>query len=520
MPMPPEQAYLRRILTAPVYDVAQRTPLHPAERLSQRLGCALWLKREDQQPIFSFKLRGAYNRMCQLTAAERQRGVLAVSAGNHAQGVALAATRLGVSACIVMPRTTPAIKIEAVRQRNAEIRLVGDRYDEASAYAEALAHDSGRTLIHPFDDPWVIAGQGTIGLEILQDCRPAPAAIYVPVGGGGLIAGIAAYCKAVNPQVQIIGVEPDDAASLQAALRAGRRVQLEQPGLFADGVAVKQVGKHPFALARRLVDGVITVSTDEICAAMQDIFEETRTLVEPAGALAVAGVKRDVADGRWHAESRPLIAVNSGANTNFDRLGHVVERAQHASRNEALLAVAIAERPGAFLRFCEDLGQSAITEFNYRYASPAQAQIFVGLRDTDGRSRIIQRLIGQGYAVADLSHNELAKVHLRHLVGGTLPSDQRERAYRFEFPERPGALLQFLRVLACRWNISLFHYRNHGAAYGRVLVGFMVPPGEDQAFTEFLDQLGLPAHEETANPAYQRFLARPPAWPLSAALPS
>lgn len=514
-----EQQYLRRILQAPVYQLAQRTPLQPAPRLSRRLGVPVWLKREDLQPIFSFKLRGAYARMCQLNAAERAAGVIAVSAGNHAQGVALSARHLGIRACIVMPRTTPSIKVDAVRELGAEVVLAGDHYEAASETALQLAQQHQLCFIHPFDDPWVIAGQGTIGMEILQDwpavqnttSQPmaAPQAIYVPVGGGGLIAGVAAYCKAVNPAVQIIGVEPEDAASLQAALAAGSRVSIAQPGLFADGVAVKQVGHHPFMLARRLVDRVVTVSTDALCAALRDIFEDTRALVEPAGALAVAGIQKDFEQGRISNDSAGLVAINSGANTNFERLGHAVERAQLGSGAEALLAVGIPERPGAFLRFCQDLGLWPISEFNYRYADPRQAQIFVGIRHPGGGAALVRQLVDQGYPASDLSQNELAKVHLRHLVGGHLAQAVPERIFRFQFPERPGALLEFLQALACRWNISLFHYRNHGAAYGRVLVGFNVAPRESQEFARFLEGLAFPWQEESDNPVYQRFLAHP-----------
>ncbi len=497
-----EQDYLRRILTAPVYDVAERTPLTPAVALSERLGQEVLLKREDLQPIFSFKLRGAYNRMAQAPHCP----VIAASAGNHAQGVALAAQRLGRQATIVMPCTTPQIKVDAVRRRGAEAVLFGDDYDAAHGHAVELQNKTNALFVHPFDDPDVIAGQGTIGLEVLQQSAPAPDALFIPVGGGGLLAGMAAYVKAVNPAIKVIGVECEDSACMAAAIGAGRPVALQEVGIFADGVAVRQAGQHTYAVARQCVDDIITVSVDQICAAIKDIFEDTRTLAEPAGALATAGLKKYAETATGHQR---LIAIQSGANVNFGRLSHVVERAELGEGHEALLAVHIAERPGSFLAFCRQLGHHAVSEFNYRYADDAAAEVFVGLRfdDAEQKQSVLQRLHEAGNEVLDLSHNELAKLHLRHMVGGRAAGLRGEVIYRFEFPERPGALLEFLAKLAGRWNISLFHYRNHGAAFGRVLAGFEVPPAERGQFNEFLDRLGLNWTEETDNPAYARFLS-------------
>ncbi len=510
-----EQSYLRRIVTAPVYDVAERTPLTAAPSLSQRLGCEVWLKREDLQPIFSFKLRGAYNRMRQLTNDQQAMGVVAASAGNHAQGVALAAQRLDLRARIVMPVTTPEIKVSAVRRLGAETILFGDQYDEADCYAQQLASDERACFVHPFDDPDVIAGQGTIGMEILQQAGQPPDVLFVPVGGGGLVSGIAAYVKAVAPHIKIVGVECEDSACMHAAVSADRLVTLDQVGIFADGVAVKQAGRHTFEIVRQLVDEIETVSVDQICAAIRDVFEDTRTLAEPAGALALAGLKKHAAG---HNGQR-LIAIHSGANVNFNRLGHVVERAELGDGGEALLAVTIPERPGSFLRFCRDLGHHAVSEFNYRFADRQSAEVFVGLRATDesDKQQIVRRLIASGHQVEDLSGNELAKLHVRHLVGGVANGLADEVLYRFEFPERPGALLEFLTKLAGRWNISLFHYRNHGAAFGRVLAGFTVPVAERANFAEFLGDLGYRSVDETSNPAYGRFLqARPAVTPVAA----
>jgi threonine dehydratase len=502
----PSPDYLRRILNARVYDVAVETPLEEAPALSARLGNRLLLKREDLQPIFSFKLRGAYNRMAQLTPAALRRGVIAASAGNHAQGVALAAERLRSSAVIVMPVTTPRIKVDAVVARGARVVLHGDTYDDAYARARRLARERRLTFVHPYDDPEVIAGQGTIGLEILRQAPGPIDAIFVPVGGGGLIAGISTCVKQLRPGVRIVGVEPTDADAMARSLRAGRRVTLEHVGLFADGVAVRRVGKETFRLARRNVDEMILVDTDAICAAIKDIFEETRNILEPAGALAIAGAKAWVT--RHRARDRRLIAIASGANTNFDRLRFVAERAEVGEQREAILAVTIPERPGSFKRFCAAIGPRSITEFNYRMSDPDVARVFVGLEvpDRQATRRIVRTLERAGFRTLDLSGNEMAKLHVRHLVGGHAPLARDELLYRFEFPERPGALMAFLNSMRSDWNISLFHYRNHGADYGRVLVGMQVPRGEIRVFRRYLDGLGYPWVDETRNPAYRLFL--------------
>ncbi len=503
-----DSEYLERILKARVYEVAIESPLEAAPRLSRRLGNRVLFKREDLQPVFSFKLRGAHNKISRLGAAEAARGVICASAGNHAQGVALAARRRGIRAVIVMPVTTPAIKVEAVRDLGGEILLQGDDYDAACAAALEMAEAQGLTLIHPFDDPDVIAGQGTIAVEILRQ-HPAPIdAIFVPVGGGGLIAGIAVYVKSLYPGVRIVGVEPEDAASMQAALRAGERITLDRVGIFHDGVAVRQVGEETFRLARQYVDEIVTVSTDETCSAIQDIFEDTRAIVEPAGGLAVAGMKRWLA--REGGSGRTLVAINCGANMNFDRLRHVAERADLGGEREALFAVEIPERPGSFLAFCELLGQRSVTEFNYRYANESgSARIFVGLALSGGeaeRRAILQEIAAAGYPVTDMSGDEMAKLHVRYMVGGRVAGLRDELLYRFEFPERPGALLRFLQAVGARWNISLFHYRNHGSDHGRVLAGIQVPEGARPEFLSHLDELHYPYVEETANPAYRLFL--------------
>ena len=499
-------SYIERILRARVYDLAQETPLTRAEGLSRRLGNQVLLKREDLQPVFSFKLRGAYNKLVNLSQEALARGVIAASAGNHAQGVAMGAARLGVQATIVMPRTTPAIKVQAVRGFGAKAVLHGDSYDEAYAQAMEWVAERGLTFIHPFDDPEVIAGQGTIAMEILRQ-HPQPLhAVYVPVGGGGLIAGIAAYIKYVRPEVKVIGVEPEDAPTLYSALAAGRRVELAQVGLFADGVAVRLIGEETFRVAREWVDEVILVSTDEICAAIKDIFDDTRGIAEPAGALALAGLKRHVQATGLQGQS--LVAIESGANINFDRLRHVAERAELGERREGLLAVEIPERPGSFLEFCRTLGKRQITEFNYRYADERRAQVFVGVelgRGDEERRELIARLEGKGFSVLDMSDNETAKLHIRYMVGGHAHGVSDEMLVRFEFPERPGALLNFLTGLGRRWNISLFHYRNHGAAYGRVLMGLQVPVGERPDCIQRLDQLGYRYWDETTNPACRIF---------------
>ena len=520
--------YLQRILRARVYDVAIESPLDPAPNLSRRLGNQVLLKREDLQPVFSFKLRGAYNRMARLSAAELERGVIAASAGNHAQGVALASQRLGCRAVIVMPVTTPEMKVRSVAARGAEVVLHGDTYDEACAEAKRLERERGLTFIHPFDDPEVIAGQGTIGLEILRQCSEPPDAIYVAVGGGGLIAGVAAYVKSLWPRVQVIGVEPVDADAMTRSLACGERVRLEQVGLFADGVAVRQVGELTFELAREYVDAMVTVDTDEICAAIKDVFEDTRSILEPAGALAVAGMKKDVQERGL--SGRTLVAIACGANMNFDRLLFVAERAELGEEREALLAVEIPEGPGSLRRFCSLLGQHNLTEFSYRLADPQRAHIFVGVQISgrDDTRALITSLEQHGFPCLDLSANELAKLHLCHMVGGRLPSSPdaeaqtgRELLYRFEFPERPGALMAFVSALHPNWNISIFHYRNHGADVGRIVVGVQVPDAELKEWRRFLGELPYQHWEETDNPAYQLFLGEAsPARPALAALAS
>ena len=504
-----ETGWLRAILTAPVYDVARSTPLEHAPVISKRLGNSVWLKREDLQPVFSFKLRGAYNRMRLLSAEERARGVVAVSAGNHAQGVAFSAAQLGISALIIMPVTTPRIKIAAVEAFGARIELFGDSYSEAAAHGERIAQSDGRTLIHPFNDPAVIAGQGTIAVELLAQHRGRMDAVFVPVGGGGLCAGVAVYLKALHPSVRIVAVEPDDAASLDAALKAGAPVPLQHVGLFVDGCAVKEVGALTFDLLRDRVDEVVRVDVDQVCAAIRDVFEDTRSIVEPAGALALAGMKRWVGD--TGSAGKQLVAVLSGANMNFDRLGHVTERAEIGEQHEALFGVTIPEVGGSFLSFCRTIGRRPVTEFNYRYRGCERAEVFVGVQLSRGareRAEISQALGEAGYAVVDYTQNEVARLHVRHMVGGVGVEGQRERFFRFEFPERPGALLHFLETLGTRWNITLFHYRNRGAAYGRVLAGFSVERGQDSELVADLGRLGFWFSDETGNGALTQFLGR------------
>ena len=499
--------YLKKILNSRVYDVAIESPLDYAPALSRRLDNHIWLKREDLQPVFSFKLRGAYNKISGLSEAEVANGIIAASAGNHAQGVALAAKRRNVKALIVMPLTTPGIKVNAVKALGGKTLLHGDTYDEAYAHALQLAGERNMVFIHPYDDPDIIAGQGTIAMELLQQHRDPLDAVFVPVGGGGLIAGIAAYLKALRPEIRVIGVEPEDAPCMYEALKQNRRVVLDQVGIFADGVAVRQVGKETWKVARDRVDEVILVSTDEICAATKDIFDDTRAMVEPAGALAVAAIKKYVE--QTGARDETLVAINSGANINFDRLRYVAERAELGERREALLAVTIPERPGSFLKFCRTLGKRGITEFNYRYADAGDAHIFAGVQLSGGddeREELIDKLQAEGYPVVDMTDNEMAKTHVRFMVGGRARGVENERLYRFEFPERPGALLNFLSSMGKGWNISLFHYRNHGAAYGRVLVGIQVPGEDKQRFGKFLDELGYINFEELENPAYSLFL--------------
>ncbi len=499
--------YLEKILTARVYDVAIESPLEEAPNLSRRIGNTVLLKREDMQPVFSFKLRGAYNKMAQLPRATLKRGVIAASAGNHAQGVALAAQRLKCEAVIVMPATTPNIKVNAVAARGAQVVLHGDSYSDAYTHAVELAKEKKLTFIHPYDDPEVIAGQGTVGMEILRQHAGPIHAIFVPVGGGGLIAGVAAYVKRLRPDIRIIGVEPVDADAMYQSLRKKERVVLPQVGIFADGVAVKQVGEETFRLCRKLVDEVILVDTDAICAAIKDVFEDTRSILEPAGALSVAGAK--LYAKRQKLKNKNLVAIASGANMNFDRLHHVAERAELGEQREGILAVTIPERPGSFKDFCTLLGPRSITEFNYRFSDPAQAHVFVGVQvhNRGEVDKLLTALKHKDIAAVDLSDNEMAKLHVRHLVGGHAPLVENERVFRFEFPERPGALMNFLNSMSHSWNISLFHYRNHGTDYGRVLVGIQVPPEDNRAFTDFLDKLGYPYWDENDNPAYRLFLA-------------
>lgn len=499
--------YLRMIKEADVYDVAIRSPLEFADLASKRLGNKVWLKREDLQPVFSFKLRGAYNRIARLNAEEAANGVICCSAGNHAQGVALAAGKRGISALIVMPITTPSIKVDAVRQLGGEVRLFGESYDDAQSEALRLAALENRILIHPFDDPYVIAGQGTIGVEILDQCDVVPDAVFIPIGGGGLMAGIATWIKTKSPSTRIIGVEPRDAASMHASLRAGSPVTLESVGTFADGVAVKRVGDETFRLCQPLIDEIILVDTDETCAAIQELFEETRVVVEPAGALALAALKRYVQT--TGARDQNLVALACGANMNFDRLRHVVERAAVGKEKEALLGISIPEEPGSFGRFCQALGPISVTEFNYRLTRGKRAQIFVGIALANGyqeKTEILARLHDHHYAVTDLSDNELAKLHVRHMVGGSPDGIDNERLYRFRFPERPGALLRFLEAIGDHWNISLFHYRNHGSDYGRILAGIQVMPADSKRLAQHLQSLGYLHWDETDNPAFQLFL--------------
>jgi threonine dehydratase len=508
MPPMPEN-YVDRILKAKVYDVAVETALESAPRLSRLLNNHVWFKREDLQPVFSFKIRGAYNKIAQLSQISAQRGVICASAGNHAQGVALAARTRGIPAVIVMPLTTPEIKVLAVADLAGEIIMHGDDYDQAYEHATEIARQRGLVFVHPFDDPDVIAGQGTIAMEILRQHHGDNIdAIFVPVGGGGLISGIAAYVKSLYPRVKIIGVEPEDAAGMYESLRAGRRITLDRVGMFADGVAVRRVGEEPFRLARQYVDEVILVTTDQICAAIQDIFQDTRSIAEPAAALAVAGIKKFVA--REACEERTLIAINSGANMNFDRLRYVAERADIGAQREALFAVEIPEAPGSFLRFCSLLGNHSVTEFNYRYGDLRAAQVFVGLALTQGKSEreaLLVSLAAAGFAVRDMTDNEMAKLHVRYMVGGQARGLADERLFRFEFPERPGALLKFLQAIGTDWNISLFHYRNHGSDYGRVLAGIQVPANTRTDFLLHVDDLQYAYTEETDNPAYKIFLS-------------
>ena len=503
------ERYYKKILDARVYDVAIESPIDEANLLGRRYHNTILLKREDLQPVFSFKLRGAYNKMARLSEEQLAKGVIAASAGNHAQGLALAAHKLGVKAIIVMPKTTPQIKVDAVRNRGAKVVLHGDTYDEASDHAQQLVVEKGLVYIHPYDDPEIIAGQGTIGMEILRQHKGPLDAIFVPVGGGGLLAGVAAYVKHIRPEVKVIGVEPEDAACLKAAMEKNRRVTLQQVGLFADGVAVAQIGKETFRVIRDTVDEVITATTDEMCAAIKDIFDDTRSIAEPAGALALAGLKKYIEQN--DVQGQTLLAIASGANTNFDRLRYISERTEIGEKREAIISVTIPERPGSFRKFCRVLGKRNITEFNYRYGHQRDAQIFVGIQiapDGNDREELVAGLEEKGYPVIDFTDNEMAKLHVRHMVGGHAPAElQEEVLYRFEFPERPGALLNFLTKLGQQWNISMFHYRNHGAAYGRVLVGLQAAKSDRKLLKDFLAQLQYPYQEETDNPAYQLFLS-------------
>lgn len=505
--MHPVQDYIRKILGARVYDVAIESPLDPMPRLSARLCASVHLKREDLQPIFSFKLRGAYNKIAGLSPDAAEVGIICASAGNHAQGVALSAHKLNIKATIIMPSITPDIKVQAVRNLSGRVVLHGDSFDEAYAHARKWEAEKGLTFIHPYDDPDVIAGQGTIGMEILHQHSGPLEAVFVPIGGGGLAAGVAVYCKFLRPEVKVIGVESEDSASMAAAIKAGKRVVLDQVGLFADGVAVRQAGKETFKLCRKWLDGVITVSTDEICAAVKDIFEDTRAIAEPSGAVSLAGLKAYAAHGRKRTGA--LVAINSGANMNFDRLRHIAERAEIGEQREALLAVTIHEKPGSYRAFIQLMGHRAITEFNYRYSNPKAAHIFVGVQLSEGETekrQIIDILAEYGYSVLDMSDNELAKLHIRYMVGGKAPELGDELLFRFQFPERPGALLKFLNSLSADWNVSLFHYRNHGADYGRVLTGIQIPQKERSQLKARLDALGYPYWNESNNPAYSTFL--------------
>jgi len=498
---------IEKILTARVYDVATETPLELAKSLSNRCENKVFLKREDLQPVFSFKLRGAFNCMFQLSDEQKSKGVVAASAGNHAQGVAIAGKKLGIKTTIVMPKITPEIKVKGVQSYGGNAVLVGNTFDDAYAHAMQLAEDEGMSFIHPFDNIDVIAGQGTIGMELLRQHPDPIDIIFIAVGGGGLISGIASYIKYLSPSTKIIGVEHEEAPSMYQAFKQNKLVLLESIGTFADGAATRQVGKNTFKIAADVVDEMILVSTDETCAAIKDVFEDTRTMLEPAGALATAGLKKYIAE--HNIKGKQLISIASGANINFDRLRHVAERAELGEKREALLAVTIPEKPSSFQHFCEAIGDRAITEFNYRYADDNEAQVFTGVKLSNGdaeKEQLIKVLSEKGYKVLDLSENEVAKVHLRFMVGGHAQGVQDELLYRFRFPERPGALLHFLTRMGGDWNISLFHYRNHGSDFGRVLVGVQVPPEERPQFCQFLKDLGYEHFDETDNPAYQSFL--------------
>ena len=506
--------YLQKILRARVYDVAQETPLEKAKNLSKKLKNDIWLKREDLQPVFSFKLRGAFNRMSQLNKDELHKGVIASSAGNHAQGVALSASFLKCRAVIVMPLTTPIMKVRAVESHKAEVILFGETYDECYEKALEISKEQNLTFIHPFDDPEVIAGQGTIGLEIHRQINNPPSAIYIAVGGGGLIAGVSEYVKAIWPKTKIIGVEPEDACAMTLSLKANKPIEIDSVGLFADGVAVRKVGEKTFSICKKNVDEMVTVTTDEICAAIKDVFEDTRSILEPAGALAIAGLKKHVVNNQLNNNN--LVAIACGANMNFERLRFVAERAELGEEKEAMLAVGIPEKAGSLKVLCETLGTRSLTEFSYRMSEGKTAQIFMGVEvlDINDRKLLIKEIKKKGFDCLDLSNNELSKVHLRHMVGGRLPrsinelskGQYRELLYRFEFPERPGALMRFVNSMRPEWTISIFHYRNHGADTGRIVIGVLVNDSDIPSWSEFVQKVGYKNWKETDNPAYKLFL--------------
>ncbi|MEJ6006376.1 threonine ammonia-lyase, biosynthetic [Paucibacter sp. AS339] len=504
--IPSDNSYLQKILNARVYEAARETSLTPAKNLSKRLGNKIWLKREDEQPVFSFKLRGAYNKMAHLSAEQLARGVICASAGNHAQGVALSAKKLGCRAVIVMPATTPKLKIDAVHSLGGEVVLHGDSYTDAYGHALALEKEQGLTFVHPFDDPDVIAGQGTIAMEVLRQHQGPIDAIFCAIGGGGLISGVAAYIKSVRPEIKVIGVQTRDSDAMVRSVRAGKRVQLNDVGLFSDGTAVKLVGEETFRITRELVDDFVLVDTDAVCAAIKDVFEDTRSILEPAGALGVAAIKQYVAE--HGCKGQTFIAITCGANMNFDRLRFVAERAEVGEHREALFAITIPEERGSFKRFCELLGPRSVTEFNYRISDANKAHVFVGIatQKREESLKLAKAFAKQGFETLDLTDNELAKQHIRHMVGGRSELARDERLYRFIFPERPGALMKFLSSMHPDWNISLFHYRNQGADYGRILVGIQVPPSDNAALRKFLASLNYPFEDESNNPVYQLFL--------------
>ncbi len=499
--------YIKKILEARVYDVAIETPIHSMEFLSEQLDNNILVKREDLQSVFSFKLRGAYNKIDKLSPEESSKGIITASAGNHAQGVAVSAAKKGIKATIVMPNTTPNIKVASVKKQGARVVLHGDTFDEAFQHAYFLKDSLDLTFVHPYDDPDVIAGQGTIGMEITRQYSKPLHAIFIPVGGGGLIAGISAYIKYLRPGIKIIGVESKESACLKAALKAGKRVTLSHVGIFADGVAVKQIGKEPFNIAKQCVDEVITVDTDQVCAAIKDIYTDTRAIAEPAGALAIAGLKKYVE--KHNISNKNLLAIISGANVNFDRLRHISERSELGEEREAIFAVTIPEHPGSFRAFCQTLSKHSITEFNYRYSDTENARVFVGIQlsHNENRKDIMKYLQSKNYSVVDLSKNELAKLHVRHMVGGRTKLANKELLYRVQFPERPGALLKFLKAMESKWDITMFHYRNHGAAFGRVFLALQIPTEKKSTINSFLEKLNYNYVEENDNPAYELFLS-------------